>query len=177
MATSSASTAHNGSSPGALIVPRPQNGGLQEHSGYFTTGARLPKEARGKRKIALSRTNQSKTRVLVAGPERLNGIIAELFDGRPEFEVITCAPGVRGLARKAKGLLPDVIVASIKPIGTGVCRTVESIRKSSPRSRLVVICPVRDFMNDALKSGADAYVEQERIVAGLLPAVLATWRR
>lgn len=109
----------------------------------------------------------SKTRVMVAGPERLAAIIAELFDERPEFEVVACAPGVRGLGRKAERLKPDLIVAVIKPIGTGMGRAVQSIKRSSPRSRLIVVCAVRDFMSDARKCGADACVEQERLVAGL----------
>lgn len=115
----------------------------------------------------------SRTRVLLAGFGRLNGIVAELFAGQPEFEVIASTPGVRGLARKAERLHADLIIANIRPIGTGVRRTVESVRKSNPRSRLVVICPGRDLMRVARRYGADMYVEQERIVARLMPAALS----
>jgi DNA-binding NarL/FixJ family response regulator len=114
---------------------------------------------------------------MVAGPAALTGIIAELFGNRPEFEVVAFAPGLRGLARKAARVAPDLIVAHIKPIGTGVRAAVESIKRASPRSKLVVICAVPDFMQDARRCGADACVKQEQLVAALLPAVTRISKR
>jgi AmiR/NasT family two-component response regulator len=114
---------------------------------------------------------------MVAGPAALTGIIAELFGDRPEFDIVASVPGLRGLARKAARVAPDLIVVHIKPIGTSVCGMVESIKRASPRSRLLVICAVPDFMKDARRCGADACVEQEQLVAGLLPAVMVVRRR
>lgn len=137
----------------------------QTHPGYLSRGTRRRKSAERRSTILPT------TRVMLAGSAPLNGIVTELLDGWPEFEVVASEQAVRGLARKAARLAPDVIIACIRPIGTGVRRTVESIRRSNPRSRIIVICAGRDLMDDARRYGADAYVDQERITAGLLRAV------
>jgi len=72
------------------------------------------------------------------------------------------------LRRESERLLPDLIVAHIKPLRTRVCRAVASIKDCSPCSKLILICSVRDFMGGARHYGADACLEQEKLVHHLL---------
>jgi hypothetical protein len=107
-------------------------------------------------------------RVLVVGPLALTQIIQYLFHGRPEFEVVGSVSGWRSLGPQAGRLLPELIVANVKPVGIGVCRAVALIKRSSPLSKLILVCPIRDFMGGARKCGADAFLEQEKLVVCLL---------
>jgi hypothetical protein len=108
-----------------------------------------------------------KIKVLVVSPPALAQLIKHLFHERPEFEVLGSLETLKHLARYS-GRRPDLIVASVKPMTIGVCPAVVSIKKSSPVSKVVLICPIRDFIRGALKCGADACLEQENLVFHLL---------
>jgi hypothetical protein len=110
-------------------------------------------------------------------PRGLCQIIEHLFHDRPEFEVVGTLIGLRSLARQAGRLLPELIVAHVKPVKTGVCDAVASIKRSSPLSKLILICPVGDLMAGARKCGADACLEQEELVLRLLPTARALSKR
>jgi len=116
-------------------------------------------------------------RILVVGPPALSQVIQHLFHGRPEFEVVGSVSGLRTLRPQAGLLLPELIVANVKPVGIGVCRVVAFIKRLSPLSKLILICPVRDFIGGARKCGADACLEQEKLVACLLPTARALSER
>jgi hypothetical protein len=110
-----------------------------------------------------------KVRVLIVSPPALSQLIRHLFHDEPEFEVLTSLRGVRSLARHVAQQRPELIVASVKPVGTGLCATALSIKQSSPLSKLILICPVGDLNSSARKCGADACLDQEKIVGRLLP--------
>jgi hypothetical protein len=114
--------------------------------------------------------HRDKVKLLVVGPPAFLRIIKHLFERQPDFEVVGGRGGCRSLASQLKRLSPKLVVASVKPVGTDIRRTVREIKNSSPVSKLIVICPVKDFSEGARKSGADACLEPHELVRRLLPA-------
>ena len=114
-----------------------------------------------------------KVRILVVSPPALSQLIEHLFRDRPEFEVVGSLSALRRTEEEAGRLCPDLIVANVKPVRTGVCQVVAAIRRSSPLSKLILICPARDFMTGARRCGADACLEQEKVVRRLLETAWA----
>ena len=107
------------------------------------------------------RTSGHKVRVLVAvSPPALFQVIEYLFRGRPEFEIVRSLRGV---------VVPELIVVNVKPVSSGVCRTVQSLKRSSPGSKLILICSVKGFASSARRCGADACLEAETLIGRLLP--------
>jgi hypothetical protein len=114
-----------------------------------------------------------KVRILVVSPPALSQLIEYLFRARPEFEVVGSLSGLRSMGRQAGRLCPELIVANVKPVRTGVCQVVAAIKRSSPLSKLILICPARDFMTSARRCGADACLEQEKVVRRLVETAWA----
>ncbi len=118
-----------------------------------------------------------KVRILVVSPPALSQLIEYLFRDRPEFEVVGSLSGLRSVGQQAGRLCPELIVANVKPLRTPVCRVVASIKRFSPFSKLILICPARDFMAGARRCGADACLEQEKVVRRLLETAWALSER
>jgi hypothetical protein len=114
-----------------------------------------------------------KTRVLLVGSAALSSVIRHLFRARPEFEVVGCVPGLKSLAQQAAKLLPELIVASVKPVGASVCAVVVAIKQTSPLSKLILICPFGDLLQEGRRCGADACLDHDRLVQRLLPTASA----
>jgi hypothetical protein len=109
-----------------------------------------------------------KITILVVSDPPLARIIEQLFRRRPEFEVTGAVSGVEDFGWQAERLLPELIVADVKPVSVGICRLVAAIRQSSPVSRLILICPVEGLARLARKCGADACLTDERLAGRLL---------
>jgi hypothetical protein len=109
-----------------------------------------------------------KVRVFIVSPPALRQLICYLFDNKPEFEICTFRD-LASLAARVALDPPQIIVASVKPVGTGLCATALAIKESSPQSKLILICPVSDLTGNALKCGADSCLDQEDLVEQLLP--------
>jgi hypothetical protein len=113
-----------------------------------------------------------KVRVLIVSPPALTQLIRHLFQDEPDFEVVRSLRGIGSLARQVAQQPPELIVASVKPVGAGICATALAIKQSSPHSKLILICPVRYLAASAQKCGADSYLDQEKLVGQLLPTAL-----
>ena len=110
-----------------------------------------------------------KVKMLVAGtPPALFQVIEYLFRGWPEFEIVESSRGARGVGPQGARPRPELIVVNVDPLRTGVCRTVQSFKRSSPGSKLILICPVKGFAHSARRCGADACLEAEALVGRLL---------
>ena len=109
----------------------------------------------------------SKITILVVSSPSFSRAIEHLFRGRSEFEVVGTLSGLGSLDRQAGRLLPELIVANVKPVSVRIGRAVAFIKQSSPSSKLILICPVEDLSRVALKCGADACLKDEKL-AGLL---------
>jgi hypothetical protein len=77
------------------------------------------------------------------------------------------------LAQQAERLLPKLIVAGVKPVSSGVGATVRAIKGASPLSKLILICPVGDFVSGSRRFGADACLDPDKLIARLLPTAAA----
>ncbi len=106
--------------------------------------------------------------LVAVSPPALFQVIEYLFRGRPEFEIVGSPRGARGVGRQGGRLLPELIVVNVKPLRSGVCQTVQSLKRSSPGSKLILICPVKGFAHSARRCGADACLEAEALVSRLL---------
>ena len=113
-----------------------------------------------------------KTRILIVNSPSLAQIIRHIVRDRSDFEVADVTATARGVSRAAKDLLPDVIVANVRPVEAGVRELVASLRRYDPRSKIILACPQHEFLGAAAKCGADVCVEQERLVLRLVPTIL-----
>ena len=104
-----------------------------------------------------------KITVLVVSSAALSQVIRHILRGRPEFEVVASSGGFQSLESRLSPV-PELIVVNVKPVRTGICRAVASIKESSPASKLIVVCPVREFASEARRCGADAYLNHENLV-------------
>lgn len=109
-----------------------------------------------------------KTTILVVGSRPLSRIVEHLFRGRAEFEVVGALGGLGNLGPTAGRLLPELIVANVKPVSVRICRVVALIKQASPSSKLILICPVEDLAPVARKCGADACLPDEKLAGHLL---------
>jgi len=114
-----------------------------------------------------------KTRILVVSSPALSNVIHHLFRDRSEFEIVGRVNGLGALKRHTESLDPELIVADVKPLRTRLSRAVSVIKQHSPLSKLIMICPIRELIGEALTNGADACVEQEKLIHHLLPAARA----
>ena len=107
-------------------------------------------------------------RILVISSPSFSRLVEHLFRGRSEFEVVGTLSGLGSLERQAGRLLPELIVANVKPVTVGIRRAVASIKRSSPLSKLILVCPVEDLARMARKCGADACLRDEELAGHLL---------
>jgi hypothetical protein len=113
-----------------------------------------------------------KVRILLISPPALSQLIEHLFRDRNGLEVVGRVDGLDGAA-EARRLLPELIVANVKPVRTSIGPAVSSIKRSSPLSKLILVCSVSDFISGARRWGADACLNQEQLVHRLVPTALA----
>jgi hypothetical protein len=109
-----------------------------------------------------------KITILVISSPSFSRIIDHLFRGRSEFEIVGIGSGLGSGGRQAGRLLPELIVVNVKPMSMGICRVVASIKKSSPLSKLILICPVEDLARVARSCGADACLKDEKLAGRLM---------
>ncbi len=109
-----------------------------------------------------------KITILIVSSPSLSRLITHLFRGGSEFEVVGSLSSLGSVGQQAERLLPEVIVANVKPVSIGICRVVASIKRSSPLSKLILICPVEDLAHEARRCGADACLCDERLTGDLL---------
>jgi hypothetical protein len=109
-----------------------------------------------------------KIKVLIVSSPSLARVIRHLFRGRAEFEIIGTFNGLGSLEQNAGRLLPDLIIANVKPVSLGIRRAIASIKLSSPLSKLILTCPLEDLSRVARQSGADAYLKDEKLAGHLL---------
>ncbi len=118
-----------------------------------------------------------KVRILVVSPPALSQLIEYLFRDRPEFEVVGSLNGLRSMGHEAGRLCPELIVANVKPVRVAVGQVAAFIKRSSPSSKLILICPITEFMAGARRCGADACLEPEKLVRCLLEVACALSER
>ena len=109
-----------------------------------------------------------KITILVVGSASLSRVIEHLFRGKPEFEVVGTVDGLGSLGPQAGRLLPELIVAKVKPVSVRICRVIASIKRASPLSKLMLICALEDLAPMARECGADTCLPDEKLAGHLL---------
>jgi len=117
-----------------------------------------------------------KIKVLVVGTRAFAQLLEHLFSWGSEFKMIGRVEAFRALA-STTDRAPGLIIATLKPVGIGVGSAIASVKKFSPSSKLILICPVREFVRGARESGADACLDQETLVFRLLPTARVLSRK
>ncbi|MBV8843832.1 MAG: hypothetical protein JO307_13565 [Bryobacterales bacterium] len=84
--------------------------------------------------------------------------------------MVASTGGLKNLGPRIQQLQPALIVASVRLIGTNVQRAAREIKRCSPWSKLILIFPYKDLAETARDSEADACLEPEELMYGLLPA-------
>lgn len=118
-----------------------------------------------------------KIRILLVGSQSLAQVIEHLFRDRNDFQVLRFTGGLDRLTDGADWRLPALIVADIRPVSTGVCQAVASVKRRSPSSKLIIICPITGLRTIARKCGADACLGPDALIPKLLPTALALSQR
>jgi chemotaxis response regulator CheB len=114
-----------------------------------------------------------KIRVIIVSTPALSRLIQSIFSSHPKFEVVARLAGSRGLSRQADRLLPELIVVSVKPVKTRLCSVILATKRASPLAKLVLICPLSDLIDSALRCGADACLAAENLVCRLVTTASA----
>jgi hypothetical protein len=131
--------------------------------------------ARSVLRIQRQRT-RGKVKVLLVSTPALAQLIQHLFRGRPEFEVVGSIAGLKGLAERSERPLPQLIVASVKPVTTSIRAAVIVIKRYSPSSKLILISPVSELISGVRNCSVDACLEQEKLVPRLVPTACALFK-
>jgi DNA-binding NarL/FixJ family response regulator len=105
--------------------------------------------------------------VLVAARPSLLRLIEHLLRDSPDLRVLGHRGSARALPRRAARASASVVVASGRHLGRECAAALEGVRRSSPRSKLVLL-RVRD---DHILRAADAELEEDALVRSLLPTV------
>ncbi|MBD0021985.1 response regulator [Gordonia pseudamarae] len=119
---------------------------------------------------------QPRLRVMVVDdhPMWRDGVARDLTD--EGFDVVATADGVGSSARRARAVLPDVVLMDMQlPDGSGVQATA-AVLAASPGTRVLVLSASdeRDDVLDAVKAGASGYLVKSASKSELVEAVRAT---
>ena len=98
-------------------------------------------------------------------------VIEHLFCNQPNLRVVARSSNGGRLARYAACLKPEVIVAHARLYGSQTAKAVAEVKRSSPASKLILICSFQRSPSQLRKSGADACLLEEALVRQLIPVV------
>jgi DNA-binding NarL/FixJ family response regulator len=123
------------------------------------------------RRIGRRKDGLQKVRVVIAvEPIALSKVIEHLYGGAPEIQIISCLHEVLPLARQVKRLQPDLIIVNARLLGSKAYEMFTSIKRASPRSKLIFTDFDAELAGFAREWGADIYLEEEGLVKHLLSA-------
>ena len=108
-----------------------------------------------------------KTRILVYSSAHLFHAICHVFEGRGDFEIVGHSGSIRQLAEKSREFVPELVIANLKPVRTGICSVVLAIKHSLPLAKLILICPVTDLNAVGKRCGADACLSPDDLLVRL----------
>jgi DNA-binding NarL/FixJ family response regulator len=108
-------------------------------------------------------------------PLSLCRVVQLILSGASEVKVLahplTHSDDAENLRRQAKRVQPDLLIANAELLGADACAAVMNIKRTCPRTRIILTD--FDARLDAManRCGADAYLEEELLVRKLLATV------
>ena len=111
--------------------------------------------------------------LLVDDDAELRALLEIILEEDGRFDVVGQAADGRealGLARSAR---PDIVVLDLLMPGMDGLRALPQLREALPRARIVVVSAFPDpyTLLDAVKLGADGYIDKTRVWRELLPTI------
>jgi len=112
------------------------------------------------------------TRVLVVVKTRpLMRVIEYLLCNQPNLRVVARSDNGGRLAEYAACLKPELIVAHHRVFDAQTAKVVAEVKRSSPASKVILICSFQRPPRQLRKSGADACLLEEALVQQLISVV------
>jgi hypothetical protein len=103
--------------------------------------------------------------------EALARVIQHVLRGQAGISGIQFADSKQGLAEQAQRLRPRLIIVSFRLLGRDASATLAQLKRTSPQSKLILICNFEEFGMPAGTGIADACVLDETLVQQL-PAIV-----
>lgn len=103
--------------------------------------------------------------------------VRELLEEEPGFSVISEAKdGIEAVERSTE-LQPDILVTDLKMPGLDGIQVTERVRKSSPKTRVIILSMYsnKSYVLRALNAGANGYVLKNSSTYGIVESVLAVY--
>src|SRR5205809_4522252 len=98
-------------------------------------------------------------------------VIEYLLCNQPNLRVVARFSNGSRLAKYAASLKPELIVAQAKVLDTQTAKAVAEVKRSSPASKLILICSFQRSPRQFRKGGADACLFEEAVVRQLISVV------
>jgi two-component system NarL family response regulator len=120
-----------------------------------------------------------RTGVLVIEDNRLvRDRLAALLDAQPDFKVVAAADGPDAGLRRVQDSQPQVVLVDASLGNHSSPRVVESVRKTAPQARVVVmdLPPVEEVVVEFAKAGATGFVGKRASIDDLIATVRSVAR-
>ena len=109
--------------------------------------------------------------VIAAAPRPLVRVVEHLLSGQEDVQIVSRSSQKDHLLTYASTLLPDLIVVNSRLMGREVRQTIAEIKRLSPKSKLILVCPFAELSDAVRDCGADADLEEDALVGSLPPLV------
>jgi DNA-binding NarL/FixJ family response regulator len=105
--------------------------------------------------------------------------VMKLILDASEIQILARPQDVSRLLRQARRLQPDLLITNARLLGEQACEVLASLKRSSPRSKIILTDFDARLASIATRCGADVYLEEDLLVGRLLATVrrLTTARR
>jgi DNA-binding NarL/FixJ family response regulator len=116
--------------------------------------------------------------LIVEDYEDWRRIVRQLFQQRPELQIICEVSDGSEAVQKAEELKPDLVLLDIGLPKLNGIEAARQIRQLSPGSKIIFLSQETslDVVEEALNTGASGYVYKARAQSDLLPAIDAALR-
>lgn len=120
-----------------------------------------------------------KIRIVVADDHAiLRAGLRLLINAQPDMEVVAEVSGSTGVVHQTQESRPDVVVLDFSLPGRDTCEVIETIRRQSPRTQVLVMSMYDDstYLTGAMTAGASGFVLKRSGDTELLSAIRAVHR-
>ena len=109
-----------------------------------------------------------KVRVVVGlSPRSLLRAVEHLLCAQKSLRIISRSSRRYHLLVHSCQQSPELIVVNVRLLGRRVSETIAEIRRLSPQSKLILVCPIKEFSRAIDRCGADGGIDEEALVRGL----------